>query len=132
MSNNRLILAVQSKFHETVERTQHLISLIPVEQLHWHPGDTKQNYNDIGHLLSHLICCMQGFCAVMHRAFPAELKHFADLRSMKEADHFCQPQEAAEQIRFLAACVDEGFRQCTDADLGRMLPTLFVPEGEPI
>jgi DinB superfamily len=129
MSHNLLTLAVQNKFHETVEQTQHLISLVPKERLHWRPGKTDGNYSEIGHVLGHLLSCMEGFCAVMHRAFPAELKHFADLRSM-EIDHFCEPEEALERIRFLAACVDEGFLQCSDSDLERMLSTVFVPGGE--
>lgn len=131
MSSNLLASALQGKFHESVERTQHLIRLIPEDQLHWHPTGPEANYSEIGHLLGHLLCTMGGFCAVMQRAFPEQLKHFEELRKI-EINHFCPPVEAIERMRLFADHVDEGFRHCTDADLERILPTIFVPSGEPM
>ncbi len=131
MSGNRLVSAIQSKFHEAVERTQHLITLIPEDRLHWRPTGPEESYSDIGHLLGHLLCTMGGFCAVMQRAFPEKLGHFEELRTI-EINHFCPPEEAIERIRFFAEHVDEGFRECTDKDLERILPTIFVPAGEPM
>jgi hypothetical protein len=72
---------------------------------------------------------VEGFCAVMHRAFPDELKHFENLRSTEASNSF-EPEEAGQRIRLLTACIDESFLRCTDADLERILPTLFVPAGE--
>jgi hypothetical protein len=129
MSQNHLTLALQKKFHETVERTQHLISLVPGNQVHWRPEIATQSYGDLAHLLGHLVSCMEGFCAVMHRAFPDELKHFENLRSTED-NYSCKPEEAGERIHHLMGCVDEGFLRCTDADLERILPTLFAPAGE--
>lgn len=131
MASNRLVLALQKKFHQNVERTQHLISLIPEGKLQWHPEGSEDQYADIGHLLGHLLCCMGGFCAVMHRAFPEALKHIADLRSL-EVNHFCKPEEALERIRLYASHIDQGFHLSNDTDLERILPTIFVPEGEPM
>lgn len=129
MPSKQLVLSLQRKFHENQERTEHLISLIPTDHLTWRPENETGSYSTIGNLLGHMLCCFGGFCAVMHRAFPEELKHIADLRLL-EVNHFCHQEEAIERIRLYSKHVDEGFSLADDSDLERLLPTVFVPEGE--
>jgi hypothetical protein len=86
---------------------------------------------DLGHLLGHLLDCMAGFCAAFHVAFPEHLYDFAALRSLT-VNHFCAGEEATAKIEIYSTCVARGFACCTDEDLRRKLPTVFVPGGEPL
>jgi hypothetical protein len=125
--------SVAEKVFEAIERTQHLVSLVPAERLRWRP-DLPTHLppaNDLGHTLGHLLDCLAGFCAAFHRAFPAELADFAELRSLP-VNQFCSPQEARGSIQRYALHIERGFRCCSDADLARRIPTVFVPAGEPL
>ncbi len=114
---------------EAIERTEHLISLVPENCLDWHPEGRAENFSDIGHLLGHLLLCLGGFCSVMLRAFPIQLEHLADLQSL-EVNHSCPPEEAIARLRSYSAYMEEGFLCCRDVDLTRVIPTIFVPQGE--
>ncbi|HWP44996.1 MAG TPA: DinB family protein, partial [Blastocatellia bacterium] len=85
----------------------------------------------LGDLLGHLLECAAGFCAALYAASPERLAHFARLREL-EVNHFCQIEEARARLRDYRARIREGFEQVSDGDLSRPVPTLFVPEGEPL
>jgi hypothetical protein len=130
-SKRRIVAALQEKVLETIERTEHLVSLVPANRLGWHPelpAGVPQG-NDLGHLLGHLLDCLSGFCAAFHAAFPTELANFLDLRSIS-VNQFSPPEEARSKIKLYAGHIERGFRLCTDEDLPRKIQTVFVPEGE--
>jgi uncharacterized damage-inducible protein DinB len=112
-----LSAALLDKIGEQIERTTHLIGLVPEERWDWkpQPGDWTT-----GELIGHLLDCISGFCAVLVAAEPQRLAHFAKLREMPAT------------IEIFRAHIEEGFALLTDADLARRVPTVFVAEGESI
>jgi hypothetical protein len=121
-----IVESLQLKLHEQIERTEHLIRLIPSDKIGWDPR-LPQASTDVGHLPD----CMAGFCALFYAAFPQQLGDFSGLESLP-VNHFCGPEEALSCIRQYAAHIGHGFDLCTDNDLPRMIPSVFVPEGEPL
>jgi len=150
--------ALKEKVFEGIERTQHLVSLVPADRLDWRPELRDQSplnstavslaqspsaskpLMDLGHILGHLLDCLAGFCAVFYAAFPQDLSDFAKLRESPrnracsleaETGSTSFPAETANNcIDTLSAAIHRGFQHCTDADLSRRIPTVFVPEGE--
>jgi hypothetical protein len=132
MQKQLLTACIRNKIMEGVERTDHLIQLVPHDQLDWKPsqqltGPTPPS--DFGHLLGHLLDCMGGICAALVAAFPTELDSFSRLRLLA-VNFSCPPQEARARIASYSECIERGFEICTDSALARKVPTVFVPEGE--
>jgi uncharacterized damage-inducible protein DinB len=117
MPDAPLCAALLDKIGEQIERTRHLVSLVPAEQVDWKP---QPGYWTTGELIMHLLDCTSGFCAVLAAAEPQRLAHFAKLREMPA------------RIDIYRAHIEEGFALLTDADLARRVPTVFVPQGESI
>jgi hypothetical protein len=117
MPDATLCVALLDKIGEQIERTRHLMGLVPAGRLDWrpHPGDWTTS-----ELIGHLLDCISGFCAVLVAAEPERLAHFAKLR------------ETPATIEIFRSHIEEGFALLTDADLGRRLPTVFVAQGESI
>ena len=117
MPDAPLCAALLDKIGEQIERTSHLIGLVPAEQLEWRPqpGDWTT-----GELILHLLDCISGFCAVLAAAEPQRLAHFTKLREMPPS------------MDVYRAHIEEGFALLTDADLARRVPTVFVAQGETI
>jgi len=128
LSGQTIAEALRSKLREQIERTEHLIHLISSDSLAWVPQLPKGS-PDLGHLLGHLLDCLAGFCAAFQAAFPKQLAHLAELRSLP-VNHFCELDEAAIRIRDYTAHLEQAFDLCTDDDLTRLVPSIFVPEGE--
>ncbi len=105
------------KIREQIERTSHLIALVPSAQQDWTPSPGAWTVRE---LISHLLDSISGFCAVLAAAEPVRLAHFAKLR------------EAPATIQNYLTHIDEGFALLADADLARRIPTVFVAQGEPI
>jgi hypothetical protein len=126
-----LVISVKDKVLETIERTDHLVSLVPAGRLTWHPEapSGQPPANDLGHLLGHLLDCMAGFCAAFYAAFPLELADFLEYRSLP-VNQSCSPEKARASIKLYAGPIERGFGCCTDADLARKIQTVFVPQGE--
>ncbi len=122
-----IVESIQLKLREQIERTEHLIRLVPSDKIGWDPR-LPQGSTDVGHLLGHLLDCMAGFCAVFHAAFPQQLGDFSALQSLP-VNHFCRPEEALSRIREYAAHIGQGFDLCTDDDLPQVVPSVFVPQG---
>jgi uncharacterized damage-inducible protein DinB len=126
-----IVLSLQEKVAEAIERVEHLISRVPADRITWKatmPANVTQA-KDLGHTLGHLLDCMAGFCAVFRKAFPAELADFDKLREMSLNGSW-SPEEASKALRMIAECISRGFARCSDADLARKIPTVFVPGGE--
>ena len=117
MPDAPLCNALLDKIGEQIERSSHLVSLVPAEQLDWRPQDGAWTTRE---LIGHLLDCTSGFCAVLVAAVPQRLAHFAKLRELPPA------------IEIYRAYIEEGFALLTDADLARRVPTVFVAEGESI
>jgi hypothetical protein len=122
--DNSIVESIRLKVREQIEKTEHLIQLIPPDRIEWNPQWSRDS-SDIGHLLGHLLECLAGFCAVFHAAFPRQLKGVLELRSLP-VNHFCRPDEAIARIQAYQMYIEEGFELCGDRDLQRMLPTLFA------
>jgi DinB superfamily len=125
-----IVESIQLKLLEQIERTEHLIRLVPPDKLGWDP-QLHQGSSDVGYLLGHLLDCMAGVCAVFHAAFPQQLGDFSALQSLP-VNHFCTPEETLRRIREYTARIGDGFDLCRDNDLVRMVPSVFVPQGEPL
>jgi hypothetical protein len=131
MSGRGNVKSLENKVSETIERTDHLVELVPVGRLTWRPElpHGQPTASDLGHLLGHLLDCLAGFCAALYAAYPSELSDFASLQSLP-VNHTCLPEEARKQMKIYADHIHRGFQQITDADLARRIPTVFVAEGE--
>jgi hypothetical protein len=126
-----LVLSLKDKVLETIERTDHLVSLVPPDRLNWCPEVPSHlpPSSDFGHLVGHLLDCLAGFCAAFYAGFPSELADFLEYRSMT-LNQSCSPEKARASSKVYTGLIDRGFGCCTDADLARKIQTLFVPEGE--
>ena len=125
---------IWSKLREQVERAQHLLGLVPPDQLDWRPEMPAEGGRaplPLGEVLGHLLECLAGFCATLYAIDPQRLAHFARLRE-RQVNHRCEIEEARERIREYMRHIEEGFTVISDADLARRIPTVFVPEGEPV
>lgn len=127
-ATNEVASLFLSKLEEQIERTQHLISLIPPDKLEWKPQPDSFRVCD---LLGHLLECLAGFCATLYALNPDRLAHFAGLRGLP-VNHCCAIDEASERIRGYESHVREGFALLADVDLARRIPTVFVAEGDPV
>ena len=116
-----------AKIEEQIERTIHLIGF--VSDVGWAPPIAGSW--TFGALLGHLLDCLAGVCAVLYAARPQELSHFAELQKLP-VNFACGTAEACQRIEAYRARIVEGFAALRDEDLGRGLPTVFVPEGEPV
>ena len=126
-TEQRLCASLLSKLHEQIERTGHLINLLPLDRLNWKPAIPGAWPVDL--LLGHLLECLAGFCAVLAAIEPQRLAHFAALRDLP-VNQPCSPAGALSQIALYGACIDEGFGLLQDACLAKPLPTVFVKQGE--
>jgi hypothetical protein len=131
MQKQPLTACIRNKILEGVERTDHLIQLVPPDELDWKPVQQVAGLppSDLGHLLGHLLDCVGGICAALVAAFPNELDSFSRLRLLA-VNFSCPPQDARARIASYSECIECGFEICTDSALARKVPTVFVPEGE--
>lgn len=95
------------KLHEQIERTEHVIQLLPSDSIGWDPR-LPQGSTDLGHLLGHLLDCLAGFCAVFHAAFPRQLAHLGKLRS-QPVNHFCRPDDAVKRVQIYMTEIERAF-----------------------
>lgn len=117
------------KIEHQIDRLDHLTTLIPDDQLDWVPPIPSAF--PLAILLGHLLESLAGFCAVLYAAHPVRLRHFEELKKrpvntrMTAGETRTRMGEYRERIR-------EGLAALQDLDLGRMLSTVFVAEGESI
>jgi len=124
--------SLHCKIQEAIDRTAHLVSLVPAPESGFHPraaASPEIRFTDLAHLLGHLLDCTSGICAALRAAFPSKLAHFDKLRC-DQVNHGCEPAEALLRIAAYSTHISHGFSICTDSDLARKIPTVFVPQGE--
>jgi hypothetical protein len=124
-----LCAALLEKIHEQIDRTVHLITLLPSDLPNWTPA--IPGAWPVEMLLGHLLDCLAGFCAVLAAVEPERLAYYSELRSLP-VNHACSPGDAVARIAVYRARIDEGFGLLEDATLGRTLPTVFAERGEPV
>lgn len=128
-SERPLCASLLLKIKEQIDRTSHLINLLPAERLNWKPA--SPGAWPVEMLLSHLLDCLAGFCAVLGALEPARLAHFSELRDLP-VNHACSPLDAVSRIALYQARIDEGFALLDDDRLGKTVATVFVANGETI
>ena len=117
---------LRDKIDEQIERAVQLIARLPPESIEAAPVPGAW---PVGRLLGHLLDSMAGVVAVLAAAHPESLAHLRSLRALP-VNHACAPAEAIERAGVYRTAIAEGFSAFRDADLGRRIPTVFVPEGE--
>jgi hypothetical protein len=128
MALERLCATLLAKIHEQIERTAHLINMVPADGLKWTPPIPGAWPVEV--LLGHLLECFAGFCAVQSAVEPERLAHFAELRTLP-VNHACSPAEARDRIALYRTRIDEGFALLLDSNLTKSVSTVFVNDGEP-
>jgi len=123
-----ITLNVLAKIEEQIERTLHLIELIPSDKTEWRPQPNSFRVCD---LLGHLLECLAGFCATLYAVNPERLTHFEKLRELP-VNHCCGREEALTRIRHYSFHIKQGFDLLEDGDLKRSIKTVFVSEGESV
>ncbi|MFY9609061.1 MAG: DinB family protein [Blastocatellia bacterium] len=123
---NTLAKLILSKLEEQIERSEHLIALIPPDKVEWKPRPDEFR---VCELLGHLLECLAGFCATLYDLNPERLADFARLRELR-VNHCCEIEEARTRMAEYDAHIKRGFAILSDHDLARPLATVFVPEGE--
>ena len=125
---------VLEKLREQVERASHLLDLVPPDRIGWRPelpAAGGQPPLALGDVLGHLLECLAGFCATLYAVHPDRLAHFTRLRE-RPVNHRCGVDEARERMREYMRRIEEGFSLLDGGALARRIPTVFVPEGEPV
>ncbi|MBZ5623874.1 MAG: DinB family protein [Acidobacteriia bacterium] len=89
-----------------IERADHLVGLLPANQLGWQPP--IPNAWPPGALLRHILECLAGFCAVLYAVEPYRLRHLAGLRHLP-VNHPCGKEEARERMAAYRAHIHQGF-----------------------
>jgi hypothetical protein len=120
-----LTIALHEKVCEQIERTEHLIRAVPGNAIDWAPPIDRPWTTAT--LLGHLVACLSGFCAALHRAEPERLAHLLELQSLLPASGV---PEIRERFSVFARHVDRGFDAIEDTTLAKVVPTVFVPEGQ--
>jgi hypothetical protein len=120
---------VLSKIEDQIDRIDHLVALLPDGQLDWTPPIPRAF--SVSVLLGHLMESTSGFCAVLYAAKPDRLGHFTELKRFS-GDNRIGTSEARVRLGTYRDHIREGFALLADEDLGRKIPTVFVPEGESI
>jgi hypothetical protein len=123
----KLAASLHAKIDEQIERTIHLIGLVPVDRLQWRPP--AEDAWTVAGILGHLLDCLAGMCAVLAAAEPQRLAHFTALRNLK-TNHQCAPGEAIRTTTIFRERIAEGIALLGNADFTRLIPTVFAPEGE--
>ena len=126
--SNVLATILLSKIEEQIERAQHLIDLVSKDNLEWKPLPESLR---VCELLGHLLESAAGFCATLYAVNPESLAHFERLRELP-VNHSCSAEEARERLDDYLKHIKVGFALLCDDDLRRPVPTVFVPEGEPV
>jgi hypothetical protein len=123
----KLAASLHAKVDEQIERTVHLIGLVPADRVQWRAP--VAGAWTVDGILGHLLDCLAGICAVLVAAEPERLTHFTALRDMK-TNHQCAPGEAIASANIFREHIAEGMALLGDGDLARLIPTVFVPQGE--
>ncbi len=121
--------ALLTKVDHQVERVEHLVSLVPADKLDWTPPIPRAFTVSV--LLGHVLDCLAGFCAVLYAANPDRLGKLLELKKLP-ANQALDPAATSRHLSAFRDGIHAGFSVLRDADLERRIPTVFVPDGEPL
>lgn len=129
--NRRIAKALSAKVQQAIDRSERLMSLVPKDSSALAARDTgwrhgSNRYWSSAGTPSRLYI---GFCACFARAFLLELAEAASLRAL-EVNHFCEASTALLQLSQYRDFIDRASSLCSNEDLKRLIPTVFVPDGE--
>lgn len=131
---DRLAGLILEKVEEQIERLSAIIRQLPPGQSHWTPELPRSSFPQpwcLGRVLGHLLQCLAGFVAVLYAVRPEELEDFLELKG-RPVNHVCERDEALSRIEEYQGCIRIGFQLLRDDDLARVLPTVFVADGEAV
>lgn len=128
-SERFLCAALLAKILEQIERTDHLIRLLPPDHQTWKPAIAGAWPVEM--LLGHLLDCLAGFYAVLTAVEPERLAHFSELRHLP-VNHACSIADALTRLELYQARIEEGFAFLEDAGLSKTVGTVFVESGETV
>lgn len=131
---DRLAGLILAKVDEQIERLSAIVAQLPPGQSHWTPELPRSSFPQpwcLGRVLGHLLQCLAGFVAVLYAVHPEELAHFLELKE-RPVNHVCERDEALSRIEEYQRYIRSGFQLLRDDELARVLPTVFVAEGEAV
>ncbi len=120
------------KVDEQIERLSEMIRRLPPGHAQWRPNLPPESFPQprcLGELLGHLLQCLAGFVAALYAIRPEQLAYALDLRN-RPVNHVCGEGEALARIDEYRTVIQDGFALVTDADCVRLIPTVFVRDGE--
>ena len=130
-SDRDLTRAVLLKIREQIERADRLVEAVPAGRLDWSPPLPAGSARSAARLLGHLLDCLAGFGAALAAATADPTGVWAKLRPL-EVNHACEVDEARRRMAEYLRAIERSFEELDDADLARRIPTVFVPDGEPL
>jgi hypothetical protein len=133
-ATDRLAGLILAKVDEQIERLSAIVAQLPPGQSHWTPELPLTSFPQpwcLGRVLGHLLQCLAGFVAVLYAVHPEELAHFLELKE-RPVNHVCERDEALSRIEEYQRYIRSGFQLLRDDELARVLPTVFVAEGEAV
>ena len=129
----QLTSLVLAKIEEQINCLYTIVARLPVEKVDWQPElppSIPAPPRSVRTALGHLLDCLAGFVAVLYAANPDWLEFVNQIdRSMIRP---CGITEALERIHLFQRYIRDGFQPLTDNQLGCLLSTVFVPEGEAV
>ena len=120
---------LQIKFEHQIERIEHLTGLVPTDKLNWVPPQTNGFTFTV--LLGHMMECIAGVAATLYAARPEELRYLLDLKRLAGNQHV-GITVVIEGLHMFQESLKEAFSHLTDQDLAKLIPTVFVSEGESV
>jgi hypothetical protein len=120
---------LQIKFEHQIERIEHLTGLVPTDKLNWVPP--LINGFTFTVLLGHIMECVAGIAATLYAAKPKELAHLLELKTLT-GNQRVGITAAKNSLHTFQESLRDAFSHLTDHDLARLIPTVFVSEGESV
>ena len=111
-----------ARIDEDFALVEEMLALVPVGSEGWRPAWPGDLPFTVAELAAHLAESFGGVCAC-----------FARLLNLRQVETVgLSVRESGEVMAAYRAQVREAFELMEDADLVRVIPTYFVPEGEPL
>jgi hypothetical protein len=129
-----LVQLLLTKVEEQIERLSGIVRVLPAGQALWRPELPRVSFPQLrclGEVLGHLLQCLAGFVAVLYAVHPESLGHFLELKK-RRVNHVYEKAEVLDRIEEYQECIRAGFQLLQDQDLARVIPTVFVPQGEAV
>ena len=126
-----LTAIILAKIDEQIRLLEGMVERVPPDRTSWTPALPPAGFptpRTLGEVLGHLLQCLAGFLAVLHAARPDELGALLEMQD-RRVNHACDRTEGLARIDEYRRHIHRGFAALTDADLSRVLPTVFAADG---